>query len=105
MRRQTDRRLYAPDEREPRGAGAGAGGRNGAAFFAVCRGKVSEGIDFADKVRIMIVMIVMMMTRRGGRTGARGAGARGDRRRCERFYFLGGGEFVSQRNTVMNQSC
>ena len=30
------------------GAGA-AGGRRGAVFFAVCRGKVSEGIDFADK--------------------------------------------------------
>lgn len=31
---------------EPRAA---AGGPSGAVFFAVCRGKVSEGIDFADK--------------------------------------------------------
>lgn len=28
-------------------------GRNGAAFFAVCRGKVSEGIDFADKAGLI----------------------------------------------------
>ncbi len=33
-----------------------AGGRNGAAFFAVCRGKVSEGIDFADKAGRCVVL-------------------------------------------------
>ena len=37
------------------GGGAG-GGRNGAAFFAVCRGKVSEGIDFADKAGRCVVL-------------------------------------------------
>ncbi|ACO67649.1 predicted protein, partial [Micromonas commoda] len=36
--------------------GGGAGGRNGAAFFAVCRGKVSEGIDFADKAGRCVVL-------------------------------------------------
>ena len=33
-----------------------AGGRNGAVFFAVCRGKVSEGIDFADKAGRCVVL-------------------------------------------------
>ena len=31
-------------------------GRNGAAFFAVCRGKVSEGIDFADKAGRAVIL-------------------------------------------------
>ena len=33
-----------------------AAGRNGAAFFAVCRGKVSEGIDFADKAGRAVIL-------------------------------------------------
>ena len=33
-----------------------APGRNGAAFFAVCRGKVSEGIDFADKAGRAVIL-------------------------------------------------
>ena len=37
------------------GAAAGTA-RNGAAFFAVCRGKVSEGIDFADKAGRCVVL-------------------------------------------------
>ena len=37
------------------GASAGTA-RNGAAFFAVCRGKVSEGIDFADKAGRCVVL-------------------------------------------------
>ena len=35
---------------------AGGSNKNGAAFFAVCRGKVSEGIDFADKAGRCVVL-------------------------------------------------
>ena len=35
---------------------AGGSSKNGAAFFAVCRGKVSEGIDFADKAGRCVVL-------------------------------------------------
>lgn len=34
----------------------GGSNKNGAAFFAVCRGKVSEGIDFADKAGRCVVL-------------------------------------------------
>jgi regulator of telomere elongation helicase 1 len=33
------------------------GGRNGAVFFAVCRGKVSEGLDFADRNGRAVVVV------------------------------------------------
>jgi Fanconi anemia group J protein len=32
-------------------------GSKGAIFFAVCRGKVSEGIDFADELARAVVII------------------------------------------------
>jgi len=35
----------------------GAGGVDGALFFAVCRGKVSEGMDFADNFARAVITV------------------------------------------------
>ena len=43
-RKAVDRKPKSKSKSQERGLGAG-----GAIFFAVCRGKVSEGIDFADR--------------------------------------------------------